>query len=186
MWKRKETSTFGLERESTWDTLRNSLHLIKEEVDSYNPNDIAYVTSGYAPLLARLIETLCKHGTWAGIKDQMRMLVGPTKEIIQATGSATEDTDVTDGDGSASGGAGAGMGMGMMGMGIGSAAAPPTPPAEGGRKKVMMVYFVGGVTFLEISALRFISKQPYCPYEIIVATTKITNGNSLMKSLVVE
>ena len=62
MWKRKETSTFGLERDSPWDQVRGALRLIEEDVDSYNPQDIAYVTSGYAPLTCRLVETLVRHG----------------------------------------------------------------------------------------------------------------------------
>ncbi|KAF0708294.1 hypothetical protein AaE_013274 [Aphanomyces astaci] len=51
-------------------------------------------------------------------------------------------------------------------------------------RKVMVVFFVGGVTFMEIAALRHLSKQPECPFDIVIATTKILNGNGLIKSIV--
>ena len=53
-------------------------------------------------------------------------------------------------------------------------------------KKVMVVYFIGGVTFAEIAALRFLSEKADFPYRIIVCTTKLVNGNTLMKSLLHE
>lgn len=33
---------------------------------------------------------------------------------------------------------------------------------DSGERKVMLVYFIGGVTFMEIAALRYLSKQPDC------------------------
>ena len=39
---------------------------------------------------------------------------------------------------------------------------------------------------VEVAALRHISSRPSCPFDIVVATTKMINGNSLMKSLVEE
>jgi len=51
--------------------------------------------------------------------------------------------------------------------------------------KVILVFFVGGCTFAEISALRFLSEdksiKPRSRY--VVATTKLINGSSLMTSL---
>ena len=51
-------------------------------------------------------------------------------------------------------------------------------------KKVMVVYMIGGLTFLEIAAMRALSKHPSFPYTIIMATTKIINANSLLTSLI--
>jgi hypothetical protein len=50
---------------------------------------------------------------------------------------------------------------------------------EGG-KRVLLAYFVGGVSYMEIAALRFLSRQRDFPFSIIVATTKITNGAGLV------
>lgn len=51
-------------------------------------------------------------------------------------------------------------------------------------KKVMLVYVVGGLTYLEIAAFRTLSKHPKFPYHIIMATTKLITANSLLTSLV--
>ncbi|KAL1461047.1 hypothetical protein WDU94_012979 [Cyamophila willieti] len=49
--------------------------------------------------------------------------------------------------------------------------------------QVVLVFFVGGCTFAEISALRFLSQQEENSDEYIVATTKLINGDSFIKSL---
>ena len=51
-----------------------------------------------------------------------------------------------------------------------------------GKKKTMMVFVVGGITYLEIAALRFLSNNPSYPYNIIIGTTSV--GSTLLKSLV--
>ena len=49
-------------------------------------------------------------------------------------------------------------------------------------KKVTLVVFVGGCTFTEISACRFLSNK-HEGEDILIGTTKIINGNSLIESL---
>ena len=46
-----------------------------------------------------------------------------------------------------------------------------------------MIFFVGGVTYAEISALRFLSRQND-GNEYVVAATAIVNGNTLLKPLI--
>lgn len=92
---------------------------------------------------------------------------------------------------------------GMSSLGLSSAAAkapafsssssqqqppPLLPPAVAGKtlpngRKVMLVYFVGGVSFMEVAALRQLSRQPDFPYQVVVCTTKLVNGNTLVQSL---
>lgn len=48
-------------------------------------------------------------------------------------------------------------------------------------KRVAVVYFLGGVTYAEIAALRLLGRQIDCKF--IIATTAIINGNSLMESI---
>ncbi len=52
-----------------------------------------------------------------------------------------------------------------------------------GDKPVLLVYFVGGVTFMELAALRFLSRRSSFPYDIVCCTTEIVNGETLLKSL---
>ncbi|KAK3607859.1 hypothetical protein CHS0354_038288 [Potamilus streckersoni] len=48
--------------------------------------------------------------------------------------------------------------------------------------KVVLVYFLGGCTYSEIIALRFLGKKT--GYTFLIATTAIINGQSLLKSIV--
>lgn len=54
-----------------------------------------------------------------------------------------------------------------------------------GEGKVTLVYFLGGVTYAEIAALRFLQQEDH-PTEYIVATTHIINGDSLIRSITPE
>ena len=44
--------------------------------------------------------------------------------------------------------------------------------------------FLGGVTFAEIAALRFISSRPEVSCAFMVTATKLINGSSLLDSFV--
>ena len=50
------------------------------------------------------------------------------------------------------------------------------------RKKRILVYFIGGVTFAEIAALRFLNTL-FPDKKFIVATTSIINGNLCMQQM---
>lgn len=49
--------------------------------------------------------------------------------------------------------------------------------------KVVLVFFIGGCTFHEISALRSISQQEDSNVEFVILTTKLINGNTFIESL---
>jgi hypothetical protein len=51
------------------------------------------------------------------------------------------------------------------------------------KKPVLLVYYVGGITYMEVAALRFLSKRPSFPYTIVCCTTEIVNGETLLRSL---
>ncbi|KAJ8448578.1 hypothetical protein Cgig2_012222 [Carnegiea gigantea] len=50
------------EMRSNWLTVKRALHLVVEDTDTANPNDTAYVFSGYAPLSIRLIQQAIRSG----------------------------------------------------------------------------------------------------------------------------
>jgi hypothetical protein len=50
-------------------------------------------------------------------------------------------------------------------------------------KRTLFVVVVGGLTFLEVAAFRFLSKDPNFPYRIIMGTTKLITGSTLLKSM---
>lgn len=49
-------------------------------------------------------------------------------------------------------------------------------------QRTVLVYFIGGCTFSEISALRFLSQQEENNCDFLIATTNICNGNTFMQS----
>ena len=156
-----------------WPAMRKQFKLLEEEVEVSKPTSIAYVSSGYAPLSCRIVECFMQRG-WRAMAELVRPLPGPQAYINQSHSLA-------------GGGDGEDAGAGAGGAGGGGAAAgaggDDLSRMSLGKKKVMVVFFVGGVTFMEISALRLLSLRDDCPFEIIVATTKLINGNTLMKTL---
>lgn len=56
-------------------------------------------------------------------------------------------------------------------------------PENTNDKKVMLVFVVGGLSYLEIAAFRYISNDPYFPYTIVMATTKVINGSTFLESM---
>lgn len=50
------------------------------------------------------------------------------------------------------------------------------------RKKRVLVYFIGGITYGEIAALRFLNKI-FKDKKFIVATTQIINGDNCVQML---
>lgn len=152
--------TAGLLRAQTsrsYNLLRKSLKLVVEDVQEQNPNDIAYVFSGYAPLTVRLAQFLARPQGWRGLEEVLRLLPGPAVEEVQRLPPGLQKRSLTSVDGSMDG-----------------------PP------KVTLVYFIGGCTHAEISALRFLAQQENSPTEYLVATTKIINGTSLIESIMEE
>lgn len=155
----RRRETLWMDSASSFNTLRKAMILINAEVDTVNPDDVSYVSSGYAPLTVRLVQ-LAIQG-WTGKEETLRELPGRLVDIEQTF--PPEDLATT-----------------LKG---------PRPIeslgaiAKQDKRPVLMVVFVGGVTYMEIASLRFLSKRPTFPYHIICVTTKIINGNTLLESL---
>ncbi|CAM6126841.1 unnamed protein product [Calypogeia fissa] len=152
-----------LEAKSSWQNVKRGLKLVVEDMDDTSPTDIAYVYSGYAPLSVRLVEQVLKGG-WKTVDEVVKLLPGPTfeqKQGVHANGSPSTADGAT----------------------WEAAPAPESEPAVDGRRAVVLVVFIGGVTFAEISALRFLGAQEGMKYDFLIATTKLINGSGLLKTL---
>lgn len=72
---------------SPFSIARKSLRLVVDDVDEQQPDDIAYVYSGYAPLSIRLVQgALGRNGSflgWKSIEDVIKSLPGKTTEVAQ-------------------------------------------------------------------------------------------------------
>lgn len=155
----RRRETLWMDSASSFNTLRKAMILINAEVDTVDPDDVSYVSSGYAPLTVRLVQ-LAIQG-WAGKEETLRELPGRLVDVEQK--HPPED--------------------------LASALKGPRPSqslgviAKEGKRPTLMVVFVGGVTYMELAGLRFLSKRATFPYHIICCTTSIINGSSFLQSI---
>lgn len=158
-------------RLNTFSQTRKLFKLIVEDVDEHNPTDVSYVYSGYAPLSLRVIQSACGNAgpgggkgagrlpTWKGVEDSVRGL--PGGKLFEEN-QRLEDTDD---QGSA---AAARYGRELLPYscltryGFDGRLMPAFPNfAESPEQKpTTIVCFLGGCTYTEISALRFLSRLP--------------------------
>lgn len=67
--------------------------------------------------------------------------------------------------------------------GVAAAAAAAASMSGGGPETVLLV-MLGGITFTEITALRFLASKPENNCRFLVLTTKIVNGRTLLDSFI--
>lgn len=160
------TSSTGTKTNYTY--LRKALRLIVDEVNEHDPNDIAYVYSGYAPLSVRLVQSIL----------QKQYLTSITR------GGGASNGAVTTG----------GLSQGWRGFEeavkhVGGQTFDEAQKGEdkavkaralltgSGEKKTVFVVFLGGITFTEVAALRFIAKQEEGkPVSFSSSTLSLTEG----------
>ncbi|KAI3941833.1 hypothetical protein MKW92_020374 [Papaver armeniacum] len=145
------------EVKGNWLTIKHALNLIVEDTDTANPNDIAYFFPGYAPLSIRLVQHAVRSG-WGPIEEILKLLPGPHSEIKRGGYSSTPSFDTLPG------------------------APASIDKVADGRRSIVLVVFVGGVTFAEISALRYLNAQKGMAYDLIAGTTKMVNGNTIIET----
>lgn len=183
-----------------WNALRKGLALWVDDVREDEPVDVAYVFSGWAPLSVRLVQAVLLKGSlqvlvnpsrnnglapplamggsagWKGFEDVLARLRGATVDLVQE-GSDVEASQARRALRGGSGGGGGGGGGGAGGgSGNGSGAGREGP-------KTTLVFFLGGVTYAEIAALRFVGRQLEKGGEgrkLVVCTTGIVGGRKVV------
>ena len=157
---------------TNYNYLRNLLRLIVNEVNAQDPSDIAYVYSGYAPLSIRLVQCII----------QKPYLTTLTKGTTSSNGIST----------AAHGWQGfedavknvKGQTFNKVQKGEEQATKARQVLSGAGGKKTVVVMFLGGITFTEIAALRFIAKSEEGRRNILICTTGIVSGDRLVGSAV--
>ncbi|KAI0673738.1 Sec1-like protein [Trametes maxima] len=176
-----------------YGSLRKSLRLLIEDPDPLEElkNDISYVYSGFAPISIRLVQCVAQKGGvlsnpatdkdkkaaggedgsrrassapivqahpilgWKGFEDVVASIPGETVDIVQK----------------------------LPGGADGSALPPVSTlmlPRE--HATTTVVFFLGGVTYTEIAALRWVARQNK-GRKFLIATTGIISGNSMIDSI---
>lgn len=128
--------------------LRKQLRLINDEVQEHDPNDIAYVYSGYAPLSVRLVQCILQK------QFLLRITKGNGVTSAGAAGGAQGWRGFDDAVKHARG-----QTFDELQKGEDKAVKARALLSAGSEKKTVFVVFVGGITFTEIAALRFIAKE---------------------------
>lgn len=180
---------------TNYSSVRRPLHLIVDDVSDESPTDIAYVYSGYAPLSVRLVQCIIqpsylsslsatrisgKSGnvsmtstqdseeqstiqsqdahstlTWRKFESSLTSVAGPTIEDVQANKSKAAQSR-----------------RNLEGRSGGASGPGPNP-------KTTLVFFVGGITYAEVAALRFVAER--CGRKLLIGTTSLIRGNSLIE-----
>lgn len=153
-----------------WNAVRKGLNLWIDDVQEADPTDIAYVFSGYAPLSVRLVQcvlqkslvlslgnpksqpTTLSGGGWKGFEDVLSRIRGPTVDITQKGHDAE------------------------------ASHARKTLRSSKEGPKVSIVFFLGGITYAEIAALRLVSAQleENSGRKLIIGTTSIVSGDRVV------
>jgi len=141
----------------SYTILRKTLNLTVEDFQEVAPKDISYVHSFYAPLSIRIVEHSLKPLGWSGLNDILSCIPEPTFEDYQTPMSAS---------------------------GHGRRDSLTSEISQSDIPRVIMVFFIGGCTFAEISALRFLSQQDENNVEFVIATTKIINKHSFLSNII--
>lgn len=136
-----------------------TLNLTVDDVAEVSPKDISYVHTLYAPLSIRIVEQSLKPYGWQALNELLSCIPGPTFEDYQTSTQTT-----------------VGGRRDSFSSQISQSDAP----------RVILVFFLGGCTFAEISALRFLSQQEDNNVEFIIATTKLINKNTFLDSFIDE
>ena len=163
---------------TNYNYLRKPLRLIVDEVNEQNPNDISYIYSGYAPLSVRLVQALLQKQhllsitrgsnnaaangvrsaagvhAWQGFEEALRNVRGETFNKVQKG-----EEQAVKARHMLTGGAGA-------------------------KQKTILIMFLGGITFTEVAALRFLAKQlEPSGKKLLICTTGIISGGSIMDAV---
>lgn len=138
-----------------FSSLRTRYNLVNEDVNELNPDHPSYVYGGYLPYTIHLARMLTKHES----------------SRLSEPGFTYTDMALTNNQYN-------------IYSTIASPGSLPKQAQDRKEKRTILVYFIGGCTYAEISALRYLGRQEENNCDFIVATTSIINGNSFLKSLV--
>jgi hypothetical protein len=171
-WIKRKDTLFLDSARSPFQSIRKNLILIHAEVDTVEPDDVSYVSSGYAPLSVRLVQSAMQG--WGDKEEALHDLFagsggggGRLLDIYQTYPPQDLSTTLKQ--------------QARPSNSLGSYAKKKM--AASSKKPTLIVVYLGGITYMEIAALRFLSKRDSFPYHIVIVTTKVLNGSKLIQQL---
>ena len=162
---------------TNYNYLRKILRLIVDEVNEQNPNDISYVYSGYAPLSVRLVQAILQKQHLLAITKGSQAAVGSDSSSSIAQGWQGFEAALNNVRGTT-------FSKTQKGEEAATKARHLLQGNAGAKVKTVVVMFLGGITYTEIAALRFIAKKEENKRRILICTTSILSGNSIMDTVI--
>ena len=168
--------------------IRRPMRLLVLDVNEKEPDDIAYTYSGYAPLSCRLVE-YARHSNWSALTAAQQQQQASSSGGGSGNKPRLADDSLKEGWGlprqyEDAVRATPGPTFHVQQSFISSTAAPLDDFDGQPKPDVTLVVFVGGITFAEISALRYLEqKTQKAQKKLIVLTTSIINGDSFIGSI---
>jgi len=157
---------------TNYSAVRKPLQLIVEEVNEQDPTDIAYTYSGYAPLSVRLVQCVL----------QKQHLTLPTKAAAAAGAPAEGPQGWRGFENVLKNVKGETFEREQTGTDKSSRARQVlNGHAE---KKTTIVFFLGGISFAEIAALRLVARQEEGRRRVLICTTGILSGERMMRAAI--
>ena len=167
------------EARSHWSALKKGLRLVVDGAPEHElgdePSDLSYVHAGYAPLSVRLVHMMVTAPPQ--LEDMYKLLPGPSVSYKHGGSAAATATTAAAVDAPSAEPPSAPRAAS-------AAAASSTADEPPGRPPVTLVVFLGGCTFAEIAALRWLGRNATPKREYLVATTHITNGDRMMEAVI--
>jgi hypothetical protein len=171
-----------LGKTTNYNAVRKNLHMIFDEVNESEPDDIAYVFSGYAPLSVRLVQCIVQKQYISSLATAAK---GPNAPITAASSAAhgwrpfEETVKQVRGatfDETQSGEEKAVRARQML-----------NGSGHGDSGKTVIVFFLGGICRAEIAALRFVAQQlreEGKGRKLLICTTGVLTGDKVVGSAI--
>lgn len=160
--------------ETNYSAVRRQLQLVMDDVSEQDPSDIAYVYSGYAPLSVRLVQCI--------LQKQYLMKLRNTGGGITSTAASDASQGWRSFEDAMKNVKGKTVDETQSSL---DKASKAKQVLEGrGGKKTTIVFFLGGITFAEIAALRFVAKQEEERRNIVICTTSVLSGDKMMQAAI--
>lgn len=163
---------------TNYSAVRKALHLIVDDISEDAPSDIAYAYSGYAPLSVRLVQCVLQKSYLATLSAPRAGTGAPPSQA----GAFAPFSDM--------------LARNVRGSSVDTvqrsadraSKARQTLEGRGAGIKTSVVFFLGGITFAEIAALRFISGQEESEgrRRVLICTTGVISGGKMMRAAMGE
>ena len=146
-------------RAKCFGAVGQTFRLFVDDVNEKEPNDIAYVYSGYAPLSVRLVQAAVSKTGLKPLEETLKLIPGPTFDETQQLPPGLQPKSASPERAPAEPAEPRLIGAPGDPVGARDADRGAESFATGTPSKVTIVFFLGGCTFTEIAALRFMSDQ---------------------------